>query len=209
MATEFTFVSEGHQYFNARGVRVLSVTQILNNVGLVNYDGIPQETLDHKAAIGTAAHAACHYFDESDLDMETLDPEVLPYVQAWERFRSETDFVPELIEHRGIATIDGIEYGFTLDRIGQFNGHPTLIEIKCTAGVEVSWGSQCAAYALAMKAEYPKLFRLAVHLKPNATYSLVPLNDIRDYQIFRSALAIETYKHTVGRKNGNGSRFTR
>lgn len=212
MATFFTFVESEHAYFNARGERKLSVTQILNNVGLVCYEGIPKEVLDRKADIGTAAHKAAHYFDENDLDIETVDGEVLPYVQAWQRFRSETDFTVDLIEHRGLATVDGIEYGFTLDRIGTFNDRPphkTLIEIKCTAGIEVSWGPQTAAYALAMKSEYPQLFRLAVHLKPNGNYSLVPLNDIRDYQIFRSALAIETYKHTVGRKNGYGSGFTR
>jgi len=207
-ALAFTFDKAEHAYYNARGERVLSVTQVLNNVGLVCYAGIPQAVLDHKAEIGTAAHEAAWFHDENDLDWDTLDPEVEPYVRAWERFRDETDFKPELIEHRGIATVNGYEYGFTLDRIGRFQGRPTLIELKCTANVELSWGPQTSAYCMAMRERYPMLFRLAVHLKKNATYSLVPLNGVRDYQIFEAALAIESYKLAKGRNsNGNGDRI--
>ena len=202
----FRFDEQTHSYFNGRGERVPSVTQILNAVGLVNYDGIPSAVLDHKAEIGKAAHSAAWFHDEGDLDWETLDPEVEPYVRGWEKFRNETNFSPELIEYRGIATVNCYEYGFTLDRIGKFNGHQTLLEIKCTANVEMSWGAQTAAYCMAMRDRYPTLFRMAVHLRPNGTYSLVPLAGVNDYLIFQAALAIESYKLGKERhSNGNGS----
>ena len=65
MSTQFTFVPEEHAYIQ-EGVQIPSVTQILNAVGLVDYSQIPEAILDHKAEIGTAAHAAAHYFDEGD-----------------------------------------------------------------------------------------------------------------------------------------------
>src|SRR5882672_9840353 len=171
MGPSFQFVPEEHAYI-VNNVRVPSVTQILEAVGLVDYSHIPDSILDRKAEIGTAAHAACHYYDESDLNLETVADEVSPDVSAWMKFRAETGFKPELIEHRGIANVDGMEYGFTLDRIGMFRGRPHLIEIKCTAAVEIGWGPQTAAYEMAMRpTSKMALPRMAVHLKPNGNYS--------------------------------------
>src|SRR5215471_902905 len=101
-----------HTYI-CEGRIVPSVTQVLNACGLVCYEGIPQAILDHKADIGRAAHAACHYLDEGELEWESLDPEVEPYVRAWQKFRGEAPFRHELVEHRGIAQADGMTFGYT------------------------------------------------------------------------------------------------
>lgn len=198
MSTAFQFISETHQYIvgEAGAERVVpSVTQILNGVGLVNYDHVPRSILDHKAEVGTAAHAACWFADIDDLNWDTLDLEVEPYVRAWLKFRNETDFIPELIEHRGIASVGGLQYGYTLDRTGLFQGKPTLIEIKCTANVEVSWAPQTAAYEMARRADGDVArYRMAVHLRPNGNYGLVPFRDVSDYAIFKAALAVESWK---------------
>jgi hypothetical protein len=138
--------------------------------------------------------------------MATIAEEVAPYVTAWIKFRNETGFVPELIEHRGIANVDGMEYGFTLDRIGMFQGRPHLIEIKCTAAVEIGWGPQTAAYELAMRPTTGMaLRRMAVHLKPNGNYSLIELSDTKDYQVFKWALGLVHWMRLKGRNNGNAS----
>lgn len=209
MASTFQFVSETHEYFS-HGELKLSVTQILNETGLVCYDHIPPAILQRKAEIGTAAHAACHYYDEGDLNESTLDPQVKPYLEGWKKFRRETDFVPRLIEYRGIATIDGMQYGFTLDRDGILFGKPVLLEIKCTAGVEISWGPQTAAYEMAVREkesdQYRFRSRIAVHLRPNGNYQLVPLNDHQDYAVFKCALILTSWKERQGKTNGNGSR---
>lgn len=207
MAAAFTFVAETHEYFNAHRARVPSVTQILEGVGLVDYSHVREEVLEHKAEIGDAAHKACHYHDEGDLNIATVDPVVLPYVNAWLLFRQEAKFTPELIEHKGIAAVDGMEYGFTLDRLGMFNGRPVLIEIKCTAGVEISWGPQLAGYELALRpTTRMALRRIAVHLKPNGKYSLIEYNDAKDYQVFKWALGVESWKWSRRKVNGNSNR---
>jgi hypothetical protein len=205
MATAFQFVPETHTYLLAGRV-VPSVTQILERAGLVCYDHIPKAILDHKAEVGTAAHAAAHYLDEGDLELSTVDDEVMPYLDGWMKFRSETKFRAAAIERRGIARVDGMEYGYTFDRDGELDGRPTLLEIKCTAGVEISWGPQTAAYEMALRAADGKARqRVAVHLKPNGTYSLVKLTEMKDYMVFKWALALEVWKQTKGRGYGFGS----
>ncbi len=206
MSAAFQFVAEGHKYL-LEGKEQLHVTGILRDVGMVCYDGIPDAVLDHKADVGTAAHAACHYADQGDLNWSTVDPKVEPYVLAWQRFRQETDFAPRLIEQRGIAECGGMKYGYTLDREGLFCGRDTLIEIKCTAGVEVSWGPQLAAYDIPLRAQDGKFrARAVVHLHPDGKYDLIRYSSAQDYQIFQCALAIETWKRLKGKVNGYGDR---
>jgi len=209
MATTFQFIPETHTYLDG-GRAVASVTQILERAGLVCYAGIPAGILEHKAEVGTAAHAACHYYDEGDLDESTIGEEVFGYLEGWKKFRRETDFVPTLIEYRGIAEVDGMRYGYTLDRVGTLLGKSHLIEIKCTAGIEISWGPQTCAYEMAIrKPGEPVRRRVAVWLKPNGTYQLVALNDVQDYMVFRWALGLELWKQRQGRTNGVSNNFTR
>lgn len=198
MSTSFQFVPEDHAYLQD-GVRVPSVTQILQGVGIVDYSDVPEEILNHKADIGTAAHAADHYFDEGDLDWLTVHPEVEPYVRAWVKFRTECNFVPRLIEDKGIATLRGMRYGYTLDREGLLNGRDTIIEIKCTASVQKSWGPQLAAYETALRLQTLKAHqRVVVHCHDDGKYTLHPYNDVSDYRIFEWALGIQSWKRLKG-----------
>jgi hypothetical protein len=205
MSTSFEFLPETHSYIE-NGVTIPSVTQCLGACGLVCYDHVPADILQRKAELGTAAHAACHYADEGDLSWESVDHAVLPYVTAWMKFRNECDFAPKLLEFRGIGEVGGMKYGYTLDREGLFNGRDSIIEIKCTASVEVSWGPQTAAYELARRKIDGKVrSRVAVHLKPSGTYSLVKLDDVNDYRVFQWALGLESWKRAKGKRNVNDS----
>jgi hypothetical protein len=186
------FDAEPHVYYDESMQRVPGTTSLLEAAGMVCYAGIPEAILDRKAQIGTAAHAASHFFDEGDLDESTVDPAVLGYVNAWKRFRRESDFAPEFLEYRGVSEVDGMKYGWTLDRTGLLFKRRSLLELKCTANVEPSWGPQTAAYESASrrigKGAGPFRRRIAVWLKPNGTYRLVPYTDVQDYQIFKLAL---------------------
>jgi hypothetical protein len=101
-APQFAFDSERHEY-RENGIVRRSVTQLLNDCGLVCYDHVNPKVLERKAEIGSAAHTAAWFFDEHDLDWRTVAPEVVPYVNAWAKFRMECDFIPRRIETRGIA----------------------------------------------------------------------------------------------------------
>lgn len=209
--SSFEFIPETHTYLQGDEV-VPSVTQRLNDAGLVCYDHIPKEVLERKADIGTAAHAACWYLDEGCLDWESVDPAVLGYVLAWQKFMGESRFKPRLIEQRGISQMAGSSFGYTLDREGILNGFETLLEIKCTASVEPSWGPQTAAYEHALyQQDGRRRRRVAVHLKPNGSYSLKLLPDVQDYMMFRTALirpagwelVVKNWLELKGKSNGN------
>jgi hypothetical protein len=199
MVTAFQFVEETHTYL--RGGRIIpSVTQVLQEVGLVDYSHVEPEVLDAKARLGTAVHKAAHYFDEDDLNRESVVSEIVPYLTAWMRFREEARFTPRKCETRGIATIDGMEYGYTFDRDGFLGEKPVLLDIKCTAAVEISWGPQTAAYEHALRQQDGIVRqRAAVHLKPNGTYSLCLFKEARDYQVWKWALALVYWKQSKGK----------
>lgn len=195
-----------HAYYDDEMVRVPGTTSLLEDAGLVCYQHIPAAILAHKAEIGTAAHAAAHYYDEGDLNESTVSPEVHPYVLrdgGWTTFRRETDFSPALLEFRMIATIDGMKVGGTLDRTGLLFKRSSLIEIKCTASQEVSWGPQTAMYEMILRylEQRPGLFysRVVVWLRPTARYKLIPYREIQDYQIAKLALRAGYEKNSAKR----------
>ena len=55
--------------------------------------------------------------------------------RTWQRIAA-----PEFIEYRGVSEVDGMKYGWTLDRTGLLFKRRSLCELKCTANVEPSWG---------------------------------------------------------------------
>jgi hypothetical protein len=127
----FTFQENGHIYRRHDGQICCSVTQTIQRSGQgPDYSRVPALTLEWKQNLGRIIHSATHYFDEQDLIWETLDPEAVPYVQAWERFRRDSGFVPywcgprqngalpSPIEYQAIAEIDGMSFGLRVDRLG-------------------------------------------------------------------------------------------
>lgn len=114
------FIADGHIYTDARvdGVGRLypSVTTILKAEGFINtayYD-------DWSRDRGSMIHLATAYDDQGELDEETLDPVIIPYLDAWRKFRKESGFAPEKIEPPLMSTV--YRYAGTPDRIGELPG---------------------------------------------------------------------------------------
>ena len=133
MAAALTFDPIRHAYA-VDGVPVLSVTQILKAAGLVDYDGIPEHVLRYAAERGTAVHTACEYYDQDDLDPDTLDPQLAPYVAAWMQFRKQHPFKIMASERMYLGQFDGLRFGMTLDRLADMQGS-TILYIKCTSRI--------------------------------------------------------------------------
>jgi hypothetical protein len=64
-----------HTYSN----NLPSVTQILKSVGLIDTAFYTEEG----RARGSAVHLACEYFDQGDLDEDSLDPQIAGYLQGY------------------------------------------------------------------------------------------------------------------------------
>lgn len=89
------FEANGHIYRRkSDGGIVPSVTGILRDTGVsADFDGLSSmgKRIEHaiqlKRDIGTAVHADAHSFDDRDLEIETVHPEVRPYLDCWIAFR--------------------------------------------------------------------------------------------------------------------------
>ena len=121
------FSPSDHTY-TLDGQQLLSVTQLIRAEGLMT--GIDWAT-DEGRERGTAVHQAIHYLSEGDLDLESLDSRVAPYVWACERFMADTQ-AETLMAEVPLAS-RRYRYAGTLDWLGWMNGNFTLLDFKSGA----------------------------------------------------------------------------
>ena len=198
-----TFDAPSHVY-RWEGQPVPSVTQVMEDVGIIDYSHIPEFSRDKWLERGRFVHEATHFDDEGELDEGTLDESLLPYVLAWRKFRQESRLVISLIEHRGYHQKFG--YAGTLDRSGTVwvSGGvqaDVLLDIKTTSAPE--WTRyQTAAYAAFF--ENPRRFRrLAVELHRDASYRLFEYEGKdwqNDFGIFCAALTTYRVKRQCNKR---------
>lgn len=182
-----------------------SVTTILRVVGLSgNFSQIPPDILNAARDRGSAVHAAIeahHYGYDFD-----LDPEYKPWFDAYLRFVEETGHVPIVSENEVVHEAWG--YCGHPDRIGwltlkDFTGHRTVLDFKSGGSEGVEW--QLAAYAAAWNAQHPTepIDRaVAVALRKNGTYRLLPARDGRVGVDLRQATPVFYAAVTVFRARG-------
>lgn len=170
LVADLAFDADAHVYTVAGIVRP-SVTQILEDTGVIDYSFIPDVSRDRYLQRGRAVHLATHYFDEGDLDEETLPEEIRPYLEAWKSFRHDSRFTWDRVEFRSFHPRYG--YAGQLDRAGRppaKRALKVLLDIKTTQAPE--WvRMQTAAYAAFF--ESPRSYlRMAVELHADETYVL-------------------------------------
>lgn len=171
-----TFDAEAHAYVLA-GCPLPSVTQILAARGLIDDSHFTAEARDR----GTAVHAAVHYLHEGELDAGTIDPRIDGYLDAYRKFRMETDFEPLVCE----ASMGSAKLGYagTMDLLGWMRGVDGLAEIDIKTGAHQRWHFvQLAAYdelvgenaehlGLHDRADLPQR-RMTLELHKDGTYRL-------------------------------------
>ena len=100
-----------------------SVTTLLRDTGVsVNFEELGgfgkriEHAIQLKRDIGVAVHADAHAFDDNDLDLASVHPEVRPYLDCWIAFRQNYPALrpatrERLVYHpvlRYAGTLDGI-----------------------------------------------------------------------------------------------------
>lgn len=184
-----TFDADIHAY-HLNGVRLPSVTQVLFEAGLVDTAWYTDEA----RLRGTYVHAALALDHEGELDDDTLDPALAPYVTAWREYKRDAAIQvlsyeqPVCDPERGYAgTYDVIVTDATVMP-------PLLIDVK--SGEPEPWAElQTAAYARAVKAtDLPVLRRAALWLRDDGTYRLIRHTDRNDERLFLACLEIVQWK---------------
>lgn len=185
------FDATAHRY-TLGGRHLPSVTQVLDVLAL--YEGVSLEVLRRAQEFGTHVHLATELDDRGVLDLDALDPALLPYLRAWRKFRRDSGFAIAAIEERVVHERHG--YAGTLDRRGVYKRRPTIVDIKtCLAPRSV--GAQVAAYDAALRAmrgESIAYQRLCVELRPN-DYRVHQLRDPADWPLFLSCLNVTLWKN--------------
>ena len=181
------FIPDTHTYLYD-GCALPSVTQILDAEGFIDKTWFTEYGRDR----GRMVHKATALDDMDDLNEESLDPVLVPYVEAWRKFKKDSGFIIEEIEVPKVEL--QFKFAGTPDRIGALNGRRTVLDIKHIA---LPWTAlQLAAYECL---DTPPLRRVAIELKDNGKYNLKEYKDRQDRMIFFSALACFNWK-----KNNNG-----
>ncbi len=185
------FKEEGHRYY-WNDIEIPSVTTIIES--LTDFFVIPAHVLKAAAERGTAVHLATELYDLDDLDEKTLDPILIPYLEAWKKFLADTGFVSEHIELR--VYHDKYRYAGTLDRAGLMGKKKVLLDIKSGTVTGPQFDVQTSAYYEATKAmgigDYK--YRYDVQLKPDGTYRLHPHTDRMSFSVFLSCLQIYNWR---------------
>jgi len=108
-----TFEPDGHVY-TWNGRRLPSITGILKDEGFINTEWFDKWSRDK----GSAVHLACHYDLAGELDEDTLDDEIRPYLSAFRKFMAESGFKVDRSEVPGVNTTH--HYAGTPDLVGCF-----------------------------------------------------------------------------------------
>jgi hypothetical protein len=184
------FEPEGHIYRDAQGQRVLSVTQIFQMLGLVNYDDVDADTLKRKSEIGIAVHKAVELLLENNLDWDTVDDAAMAYVVGTELWFRDMRFELLGCEQQGIHSIYGIRYGYQYDQLGrivyQNQWRLVVVDLKTAVAKSPTWALQTAAYALAAPAlpAGEHYLRVVLHLQKDGRVKPLYYNDPQDEKTF-------------------------
>ena len=196
-----TFVEHLHKY-EVDGVSIPSVTQVLTLAGISDVSGIPAHILERAGAIGTAVHQATELLDHDDLELDSLDPLIVGYVTAYQRFRSEHEFIPELIEYRTVGEYAGHKYGMCVDRAGKLDGQYCVMDIKTSSKPRPEWAIQTMAYVLGLSdhPNYQQSHRAAIHLAKDGSYSIIRFSEVMDEITWGACLNIAEWRLRNGAK---------
>lgn len=193
MPDKLIFDPEKHAY-TRNGQVVPSVTGILKSAGLIEFPGVSRRDLDIACDFGKKVHMACELHDNNTLDPESIDPQIMPFLEAWKSFVRGLDVKFTGIEQRVYSA--KYSYAGTVDRIGYDSKNMLLLDIK-TCPVHLSHAPQTAAYLQAcmeMDLTTRGCRRMTVHLQPY-TYSVRIHDSKADSSVFLHALQIWKYKH--------------
>lgn len=189
-----TFDEAGHEY-RWNGIVVPSVTQILEP--LIDYSMVSKEVLERGQLLGTAVHRMTELHDLDDLDEEALDAEMVPYLDAWKKFRTDTGFVPMTVEKKLYHPALG--YSGTSDRTGIVKGHCAVIDIKKMLTMGPVIGLQLAGYQALHNLDGANITaRYALGLRADGTYRLQAYSDSTDFAVFLSLLTLRNWRKKHG-----------
>jgi hypothetical protein len=192
---QLNFDAATHTY-RLNGAVVPSVTQVLDEQ-INDWTGVPQDVLEAARVFGSHVHQACHLMVRDELDWASLDPSLVPYVEAAKRFIDESG-ITILSSELALAS-PKLKFAGTLDIRGLLRDSVCLLDWKSTSTLPRSVGPQTAAYDHLYIEQHGgrPAKRYCVQLNPALPhgYKVHALTNAADWSIFLSALNCWRFKH--------------
>ena len=114
------------------------------------------EHIESARRFGTAVHRAVYLHDTDNLKKETLDVNLLPYLNAWRTFKKDYDYKPEAGEE--LVYSEKWSFAGTLDSRGKIRKtRKAIIDVKTTHMIQPSSEIQMELYDIASGEGYTKL----------------------------------------------------
>ena len=195
-----TFDADRHEY-RIDGARVPSVTEIIKPVQ--RELGGSEEVRDYKRQIGKALDSAIMILERGEeIDEDSLDPALVPFLQAWLKFKRETGF--RVLINQQIVYSRKLRFAGTPDMMGTRSEGPTpdeLVDTKCVWAIDPATAIQTAGYAIAAQESLGLQIkrRGGLQLLRDGSYRFHPYRDEMDLHVFRACLSIAAWR----RNNGN------
>lgn len=191
-----TFTDDDHRYTDEAGNVYPSVTQVIGDYWPIDRR-FYQESGTRR---GSDVHAITAMMDNSGLTAETAavgEPALLPYLRAWEAYRTEYVGEIEWIEQSFI--VEELGYAGTIDRVFRIGDRVRVIDIK--TGAPEQWHElQQGAYALAAVLSGMNVSEIAsVHLSQNGKYKVIPHTLDRGMSAWRALMQWSTYRSEMKR----------
>lgn len=192
-----TFDEATHTY-RLDGRVVPSVTQVIGSV-------LPGWQADEwYLQRGRALHHACALLDRGVLNWDSVAPEIIGRVRAWQRFVADSRAIIMGIETPHADSV--YRFAGTIDRILFVDGVelPVICDLKST--IEPQVRVQLGGYSVLSGVGGKRPRRaVAVELHDDATYKTLWLNDHemrRAEQTFLAALTVHNFKTMHGIRSG-------
>lgn len=162
---------------------VISVTQALVETGCVNTKWFT-EWARHR---GSRVHKALEFMIEGTLDLNSIDPRIQGYLDAYVRYVEDTGFLCSEVERRVWSL--PLRCGGTLDQLGDLRGKTVILDTK-TGVVGPATGLQLTGYADLYRQETGIMVDtlIGLQLKPDGTYRARPFKP--NFKTWRSVIDV-------------------
>ena len=180
--------------YRADGVVVPGVTECLSL--FADYARVPRGVLEAARIRGRAVHKAIELYEAEQLDPDSVDDAVMPYLEGWIRFSSDRPL--KIMASECVVYSKKYRYAGRLDLVVAFATDPDIwcvLDAKCVYDMAPETALQTAGYGQAYQETFDQAVRQrgGLQLKPDGTYRYYPYQDRTDLNIFLNALAIRAW----------------
>lgn len=130
--------------YKINGTKCVSVTQLLGDMGFNDYSHIPAHILDKARIRGTYVHKAIELHLKGILNEDTLDQQIVPYLNGFKKFQREhtlkTFAIEERLGHKTLLAAGTADWRGEFDGIHSFLDWKVTFEVKKTSALQVNGG---------------------------------------------------------------------